>query len=74
VYATRREGREHAIRMGRTTQGSRNTFAKLDEEKVREIRLTGADRDLNEMPEQFGVTVDTIWRVMQGKGWMHVKP
>jgi hypothetical protein len=51
-----------------------NNKAKLNPEKVREIRAlcaTGAYRQAD-IGEQYGVTQRVIWQIIHGKTWSHV--
>lgn len=64
--------------------GTKNSNAKLDEEKVREIRsaygpargdMRSMHREgptLEELAFRYGVSKDTIHRVVRGKAWSHV--
>jgi hypothetical protein len=59
--------------MGNTSRGSKNGFAKLDEEKVVEIRaLRRAGLTLAEAGRPFGVSKHTVSLIMNGTRWAHV--
>lgn len=58
----------------RSTIGERNPSAKLNEEKVREIRrMVGAGTSLAATARVFGVHKRTIRAVVRGKRWGSVK-
>lgn len=59
----------------RFKRGVRHLQRKLDDDKVREIRLRCPNIPCNctgEMAKKFGVSVDTIRNVINGKIWKHV--
>jgi hypothetical protein len=55
---------------GRRAVGERNNQAKLTEAAV--LVIKGSDTNAKELAEKFGVGVDAINRVRQGKTWTHV--
>lgn len=56
-------------------QGENVPTAKLDEDKVREIRaLAAAGVFHRELGKRFGVTRDTIREVVSRRSWGHVAP
>jgi hypothetical protein len=58
-------------------KGTRNGRAKLNDEKVREIRKTfisgDADFGVEAMAAKYGVSPASIYFVVQGTTWKHVK-
>lgn len=69
-YVTALEQQRHASRIGIKCHGERHAFAKLSDEKVREIRRRGAP--IAEFMRRFGVSKSTIDSVLSGKTWKHV--
>lgn len=57
----------------RTLRGVLNPGAKLDDDKVREIRRLAADgRSLLSISQEFGVSWPVIDGIVKGRGWAHV--
>lgn len=53
--------------------GERKHGAKLNAEKVREIRTLRADgMTQGKIAERFGITVSAVWGVLSGRTWSHV--
>lgn len=51
-----------------------NPQAKLDETSVRVIRLLAASGwTQREIAKRFGVSQETVWKVLRGKTWAHVQ-
>lgn len=69
---TRAENAEDAARKGRM-QGERNAFAKLTDDDVRNIRLLYPRFTMQQIATQLAVSPATIWLVLSGKRWSHVK-
>lgn len=53
-------------------KGERQWAAKLDEDKVREIRRIGKSMTQKAIAEQFGVTPGAIGGVLRGANWRHI--
>lgn len=71
---TQKENVQDMMNKGRYNhpEGVRNTNAKLDENKVREIRKNRHMRQVD-LAEIFGVSQVAIGCVLRGKTWGHVK-
>lgn len=70
---TPQDNSDDMVQKGRSTKGVRNGRAKLDEEKVREIRdLSGHGWTRASLGRRFGVTSEMIGHIMLGKAWSHV--
>lgn len=55
------------------TQGERNPFARLDEERVRSIRkLHNAGHKSAALARKFNVSISTISLIVRGRTWRHV--
>ena len=55
------------------SRGTRVCTAKLDDQKVREIRqLLKAGNSQVAIARRYGVTQFAIWRISSGRGWRHV--
>ncbi len=57
---------------GNKSKGVNRTFAKLNDERVREIRAAARDTSQTMLAAQFGVSQGLIWKVINGKAWGHV--
>jgi hypothetical protein len=54
--------------------GSRNPFAKLDEDKVSKIKkLRREGRSVKSLAKQFDSCVSGIYTILRGESWQHVK-
>lgn len=74
-WVTRAENMAHAYDTGLKTplRGTEHSTAKLDDEKVRQIRLLlSLGQSHRSIAAQFGVTHGRITRIAQGKAWSHV--
>ena len=56
---------------GNPPTGTRNTNAKLDDDKVRAIRLR-SDESVSKLAKEFGVTRRVIYLVIKRDAWSHV--
>lgn len=57
-----------------TWQGTNHYRARLDPDKVREIRARwAAGQTLTQIRTYFGVGETTVWAVIEGRTWKHVK-
>lgn len=65
--ATDRESRNRGVRV----QGSDHPWAKLTEKKVLKIRASKVDPA--KLATHYGVSVETIINIQQGKSWKHVE-
>jgi len=72
---THRENVHDMLRKGRARTGARHPFAKLNVEKVAQIRaLLAQGLSQSEAARQWGVSVTTIHAIARGKTWREVKP
>lgn len=63
-----------AVLASRQRPGVLNAKAKLDDDKVREIRdLRSSGMVYREIASRFGVSLETCMAVVKGKTWKHVK-
>lgn len=63
----------HAVKQGRHHHGSTHTFAKLDDEKVREIKTLLDTHSQGEIARMFNVAQTTIFSIKKGMTWKHVE-
>lgn len=65
---------DHARKTGLVAYGTRCPVAKLNPEKVREIRFLywDAGKTLLEIGNKFGITFQTVSSVVNGKTWVRV--
>lgn len=74
-YDTPKGNSADASRHGTQPTGTRHGIAKLDEEKVIEIReLLASGVPIKHIGKRFGVTGPTIAAIRDGKNWRHVRP
>jgi hypothetical protein len=73
-WCTSKENKAHAWEKGLYThKGTSHYLAKLDAEKVREIRNSPNDfATRKKLAEKFGVTTGRITDVFEGKTWKHI--
>lgn len=73
-WATRQENEDHAYGTGlKNSTGSSNTMSKLNEEKVKLIKVLGKlGFSARGMAIDFGVHAATIQRILSGAIWKHV--
>jgi hypothetical protein len=71
-WGTPKENAADRISHGTHQYGTRNPLAKLDEDKVREIRSAATTETLSSLARRFNVTHGTISAVVVGKTWTHV--
>lgn len=65
---------QDAASKGRTTQGTKNSRAKLTEDQVREIRQLVASGERREsVATKFGLSKNAVTPIVNGTGWKHVK-
>lgn len=62
------------VRRGRSAIGSKNGRAKLTEEGAKFIKTNISILRPFEMAEKLGVTFNTVWKVIHGYTWNHIKP
>lgn len=73
MWGTRSENAGDRTRHGRSHRGSKHHNTILDEAKVLEIRQRYAGGELQtDLMAEFGVSRDTIKRILDGEGWAHV--
>jgi hypothetical protein len=73
-WATPKENGEDRVRLGRSSKGERNIKAKLSADNVIEIRaMRATGRSMKSMAEEYGVHRNTIWWIIAGKTWTHIK-
>jgi hypothetical protein len=70
-WATYLENSADAKAHGRTCKGTRNKIAKLNDDKVREIRSAEGVTQ-RELARRFGVSQSQIWMVRSRKSWRHL--
>lgn len=76
-WATVAENAQDKVKHGRSTRGVKNCKAKLDDEKVREIRgayegRTNYHWGAGKFAKKFGVRRATITEAATGRKWSHV--
>lgn len=74
-WATEKENSMHAAAKGRIgAKGSRNSYAKVDEALVLEIREKYATRNyyLSELSKEYNIHFGTISYIVRGDTWKHV--
>lgn len=71
---TVRQNQDDMVSRGRSLKGSKNAIAKLDEEKVREIRIAVRDKASTQLDlaRKYGVTPPCINAIIVGRSWKHV--
>lgn len=67
---TFKENMEDMAKKGRSLNGERHHFSKLDERAVLDIRSTGANPDA--LAAKYGVARATVDRVLSRRTWKHV--
>ena len=72
-WGTSQENKSDLKRNGRGNQGSRNHFAKIDEEDVRIIRqLRKEGHKGPDIARRFGISGFIVWAILKGKTWKEV--
>lgn len=72
-WATHAENEADKIEHGTTLRGDRHHQAKLSADQVREIRLRRAAGEMGiSLAQLFGVTPQTVSRIVTGKNWGHL--
>jgi DNA invertase Pin-like site-specific DNA recombinase len=70
---TQKENIEDAVERDRLARGRALPQAKLTEAAVREIRRrSGEGRSQRAVAAEFGVSHDTVGKILRGKRWTHV--
>lgn len=71
---TVKQNQDDMVSRGRSLKGSKNAIAKLDEEKVREIRIAVRDKTSTQLDlaRKHGVTPPCINAIIVGRAWKHV--
>ena len=59
---------------GTAQKGSKNGAARLNEEQVSEIKRRISSETLKVLGDEFGVSLNTIWRIKHDEMWQHVPP
>lgn len=72
LVGTRRDNMQDAVERGRNVHGSRQPLAKLNEDKVRQIRKINGLK-IRELAEMFGASQATVCMARNGKSWKHVR-
>lgn len=73
-WATPKENQADSGKHGTRPIGERRWNAKLSESDVRAIRATANGRgSAAVLSKQYGVTNSTIWALLNGKSWNHLK-
>lgn len=73
-WATHQENMQDQVKHGTSRRGTNNPNAKLDEEKVREIRRLRAETDIptKDLCEMYGVGATTIRAAVSRRHWGYV--
>lgn len=71
-WGTPKENAEDRDRHGTTAKGTGQTQAKLDDDKVREIRRLRATTTSQKLADRFGVSNAAIYAVVKRIRWKHV--
>jgi len=72
-WGTHGENATDMVSHGRSTKGVRNRHAKLDENRVREIReMWASGKNLRSIADEFGVTRGNVHLIVTRKTWGHV--
>lgn len=72
-WGTHRENTVEAMDRDRLMKGAKHTWAKLDDQKVRDIRrLRGCGETFASLGRRFGVSRSSIRQIIAGKTWRHV--
>lgn len=69
---TRQQNQEDMRKKGRSAIGVRNPMAKLDPDKVKEIRSLKGTMLQREIATRFGVTQELVGKVHRGEIWRRV--
>ena len=69
---TQKDNMSDMTKKGRSLVGSMNSAAKLSESDVRNILHRKGER-LAGIAKDYGVTLQSIWNIMNGKTWTHIK-
>jgi len=68
---TQKQNIQDQINAGTFVYGSKNGMAKLSEEQVYEIRAS--KEHYRDIAKQYNVSHHTIWDILKGRKWKHVK-
>ena len=72
-WGTKSENSMDSVRHGTPIRGESHPGAKLDNTKIRQIRRLRSDGlSYAKIGRQHGVSVNTIWKIINGKNWKHV--
>lgn len=55
------------------SHGTAHLSSKLTPEKVRQIRSLKGNLTHRALGKMFGVAHKTVWKIMNGKTWKHIK-
>ncbi len=72
-WGTRKQNMEDKVRHGTAPRGSNNGHAKLTEDAVRWIRISGRDLPRQKVADKFGVSRQAISHVLSGTTWEWLK-
>lgn len=72
-WATRKENMRDAIKHGTWKRGNMDPNAKLDVQKVREIRAMAKTSKHKDIAEKYGITKNQVWRVANRYEWAWVE-
>ena len=73
-WCTPSDNLKHAFASGaKCNKGTNNPASKLNEEKVREIRILLKIRNVKEISNIYGVVPGAIYNIKSGRSWKHVK-
>lgn len=70
-WATRRENMLDKVRHGTRQNGTRNPFARLTEDQVKQIRARPED-SLVELANAFCTDISNVWKIRHRKSWTHI--
>jgi DNA invertase Pin-like site-specific DNA recombinase len=67
---TQSDNLNDAVAKGRVPLGSQHYRAKLTEEDVKRIRvLRGAGTPSTQLCQEYGISIQTVWRILHRKTW-----
>ena len=72
-WGNQKQNADDRRKHGNSMDGIKNPLAKLNDEKVREIRLLRPTHSLNQLKNKYNVSQKLILLVCQKKIWKHVK-
>jgi len=73
AWKTHAENEADKVLHGTSPHGSRNGYAKLTEDIVRQIRAEWPASSLSVLGRRYGVAFQTVSRIVRGERWGHLK-